>query len=326
MSRLPELTRVLRLLTRKHQPPMSLAHLAGELQCSERSVKRYIRELRDTFGYPIEFDRDADGYHFVPGADGIPGWELPGLFFTEAELSALLTMRELLSTVRPGLFEKELAPLGKRVEKLIAESGVEPAEVARRIRIVSIGTRASTDNVFRSCADATLSRRRLKLTYKARGREGDWEEREISPQRLVRYRDNWYLDAWCHERKGLRVFALDQMRDPRILEARAKDVSDTELDQVLKSSYGIFSGAPTATAVLRFTPRRAQWVSKEDWHPGQKSRWLDDGSYELTIPFGRPEELVMDVLKHGAEVEVVEPAELRERLAEVVRAMSSLYS
>jgi proteasome accessory factor C len=326
MSRLPELTRLVRLLTRKHQPPMSLARIAGELQCAERSVKRYIRDLRDTFGYPIEFDREAEGYRFVPGKDGEPGLELPGLFFSESELSALLTMRELLATVRPGLFDKDLAPLGRRVEKLIAETGVEASEVAKRIRIVSIGTRVATDIVFRSCADAALSRRRLRLSYKARGREGDWEEREISPQRLVRYRDNWYLDAWCHTRKALRVMALDQMRDTRILDTPAKDVPDAELDQVLKSSYGIFSGEPTGTAVLRFTPHRAQWVAKEDWHPEQKSRWLEDGSYELTIPYGRPEELLMDVLRHGAEVEVIEPPELRDRLAGIVREMGARYS
>lgn len=114
MSRLPELNRLVRLLTRKHQPPMSLARIAGELECTERSVKRYIRDLRDTFGYPIEFDREAEGYRFVLGKDAKPGLELPGLFFSESELSALLPMRELLATVGPGLFDKDLAPLGRR--------------------------------------------------------------------------------------------------------------------------------------------------------------------------------------------------------------------
>lgn len=325
MSRLPELTRLVRLLTRKHQPAMSLQRIRDELECSESSAKRYIRELRETFQYPIEHDRELGGYRITPGKEGDAGLELPGLFFSESELSALMTMRQLLSAVRPGLFERDLAPLGKRVEKLLAETGVEPAEVARRIRIVTIGARPAEDKVFRACADAALSRRRLRMQYKSRGRDGDWEDREISPQRLVRYRENWYLDSWCHDRNGIRVMALDQMRETRVLDAPARDVPEEELDQVLKSSYGIFTGEPTATAVLRFTPHRAQWVSKEDWHSEQTSRWLEDGSYELCVPYDRPEELLMDILKHGADVEVVGPVELRDVVAGLVGRMVGVY-
>jgi predicted DNA-binding transcriptional regulator YafY len=299
--------------------------LCDELDCHERSVKRYIRELRDTYGYPIEYDRELGGYRFEPNKDGEAGLELPGLFFSESELSALMTMRELLKDVRPGLFEKDLAPLGRRVEKLLAETGVEAAEVAQRIRIVTIGARPAPDPVFRVCADAALSRRRLRLQYKARGRDGDWETRVVSPQRLVRYRENWYLDCWCHERKGIRVLSLDQMRETRVQDQPAKDVPLDELNHETKSSYGIFTGEPTAVAVLRFSPHRAQWVSKEDWHGEQTSRWLDDGSYELSVPYGHPEELLMDVLKHGADVEVVGPADLRDRVAELSRQLGRLY-
>lgn len=323
MSRLPELTRLVRLLTRKHQPPMSLARICEELECSESSAKRYIRDLRDTFQYPIEFDREHGGYRIAAGEE--VGLELPGLFFNESELSALMTMRQLLTGLRPGIFEEDLAPLGSRVESLLAETGVEPAEVARRIRIVTIGARTAPDDVFRACSAAALSRRQLRLEYKPRGRDGEWIERDVSPQRLVSYRENWYLDCWCHLRDGVRVLALDQMRKPRILDTPAIDVPPDALDQVLKSSYGIFTGDPIATAVLRFTPHRAQWVSKEDWHSQQASRWLDDGSYELSVPYGHVEELLMDILKHGPDVEVVAPPELRDIVAEAVGRMAGMY-
>lgn len=325
MSRLPELTRLVRLLTRKHQPPMSLQRLCDELECGDRSVKRYIHELRNTYGYPIEYDHDLGGYRFEPGKDGNAGLELPGLFFSESELSALMTMRKLLRDVRPGLFEKDLVPLGRRVEKLLAETGVEPSEVAERIRIVPIGERRSNEQVFRACADAALSRKRLKLEYKSRGRDGDWEARVVSPQRLVRYRENWYLDCWCHKREGIRVMSLDQMRETRVLDEAATDIPAEQLDHETKSSYGIFTGEPTHVAVLRFTPHRALWVSKEDWHGKQSSRWLDDGSYELSVPYGHPEELLMDILKHGADVEVVGPPDLRSRVADLSRQLGRLY-
>ena len=124
-------------------------------------------------------------------------------------------------------------------------------------------------------------------------------------------RDNWYLDAWCHQRNGLRSFAVERLREAKPLDLDAKNIAEEELDAHFASSYGIFAGKPKHTAVLRFTPERARWVAEEQWHPQQQGRILDDGSYELRIPYADPRELVMDVLKHGAEVKIIEPETLR---------------
>ena len=57
--------------------------------------------------------------------------------------------------------------------------------------------------------------------------------------------------------------------------------------------------------MLRFTPERARWVADEQWHPQQQGRWLEDGSYELSIPYRESRELVMDVMRHGGGVAVL---------------------
>lgn len=58
------------------------------------------------------------------------------------------------------------------------------------------------------------------------------------------------------------------------------------------------------------------------WHPQQQGTWLEDGSYELKIPYSDPRELVMDILRHGPHVVVIEPAslvdEVRSQLAGAV--------
>ena len=304
---------------------MPLERLARELERSPRTIKRHIRSLRG-LNYPIEWDAEGGGYRLVL-ADGQPAIELPGLFFSASELAALVTMRHLLDTVQPGLFEQDLVPLGRRVEKLLEQTGVSPAEVAHRIRIVAIGGRAAPDFAFRACADAVLSRRRLEVEYRARGRDGEWETRKLSPQRLVRYRDTWYLDAYCHARCDIRVFALDQMREVRILDDAARELPNDEIDELVKGSYGIFTGRPDARAVLRFNARRAQWVSKEHWHENQIGVLRGDGCYELTIPYvgDHPEELLREILKYGPDVEVLEPAELRARAAELVEEAARQY-
>ena len=326
MKRFDAISRLHRLLTAPHQPPVSLRRICDELECSESTAKRCIRDLRERFAHPIEFDQELGGYYYARGEAG-DGFELPGLWFTESELTALLTMRQLLADVHPGLFEKEIAPLGRRIEQILANSGLDAAEVAKRIRILTLGQRRVTDPVFRCCADAVLMRKRLRFLYKARSRPQDGERtRRVSPQRLVHYRDNWYLDAWCHEREALRIFALDQMREPRIVSEPALEIAEGELDAVLKTGYGIFAGQPEQRAVLRFSPERAQWVSKEKWHPAQIGEFLTDGSWQLSVPYSKPDELVMDILKHGPHVEVVEPAGLRAQIGSLLAEAGVKYA
>jgi predicted DNA-binding transcriptional regulator YafY len=158
----------------------------------------------------------------------------------------------------------------------------------------------------------------LHITYFARTR-GDLTDRVVSPQRLVHYRDNWYLDAYCHLRKGLRSFAVDAIRSAAMLDSAAQDVSDQRLDAVLGNGYGIFSGENVTWARLRFAPERARWVSTEQWHPQQRTRFEADGSFLLELPYSDPRELMMDILRHGAGVEVLAPATLRRQMIEAMR-------
>ena len=103
-------------------------------------------------------------------------------------------------------------------------------------------------------------------------------------------------------------------------------MSAKSLDAVLGAGYGIFSGREVRWATLRFTPERARWVAGERWHPQQRGRVLADGSYELKLPYAQDPELLMDILKHGADCTVVAPKALRERVAAEVRRMAEAYA
>ena len=69
-------------------------------------------------------------------------------------------------------------------------------------------------------------------------------ERTISPQELVHYRDNWYIDSWCHLRKGIRSFGLDAIEDVQILDVPAQEVDTAELRRIAQGSYGILPARP----------------------------------------------------------------------------------
>jgi predicted DNA-binding transcriptional regulator YafY len=187
-----------------------------------------------------------------------------------------------------------------------------------------MASRRLDEGRFRSIAAGLLSRRRLGLSH-FRRQSGETLERVVSPQRLVHYRDNWYLDAWCHLRGGLRVFSVDAVAAVRVLDENAKSVADGVLDRELAAGYGIFAGSETRTAVLRFSPFRARWVSRETWHPEQKGRFDKDGSWRLEVPYSNPTELVMDILKYGGDAEVLKPASLRTQVTETLAAALENY-
>jgi len=132
----------------------------------------------------------------------------------------------------------------------------------------------------------------------------------ISPQRMVFYRSNWYLECWCHSRNALRRFSLDAIDSVTMLDKAAKNVSAKQIEEAFGGSYGIYGGKPTHLAVLRFSVHASRWVSNEEWHPDQNGEFDAEGRYILKIPYADPTELMMDIMRQGHHVEVLEPLEL----------------
>ena len=95
---------------------------------------------------------------------------------------------------------------------------------------------------------------------------------------------------------------------------------------MLAAGYGIFSGRDVQVARLRFTPERARWVASEEWHPRQRSSFDREGRYVLEFPYSDYRELVMDILRHGAEVEVLAPEGLRLKVRETLQAALAHYA
>lgn len=308
---------------RRSRYPVASAQLCDLLDCTPATLRRVVQQMRDQFHAPIESRRhDGGGYWYAE--DERERYELPGLWFSPAELLALTACLELLRKIEPGVLAPKLAPLRKRIAALLDTRCAGAASEIQRIRILDLAARLKHPESFRIVAEAVLARRRLAFAYHAR-KDGQTSERTVSPQRLTHYRDNWYLDAWDHDRRALRIFSLDRIAAPRGLPERARSVAEAKLDRELAAGYGIFAGAARHTAVLRFTSGRAQWVADEQWHPKQQGCFLDDGRYELRVPYADARELVMDILKYGPDVEVMAPASLRRYVAARIAETAAQY-
>lgn len=302
---------------------VSLAQLMDELSVSRATVKRDLEYMRDRMNAPITWNRDHRGYQY----DKTPDMErqsLPGLWFNAAEAHALLTMDHLLSQLQPDLLAPHIDPLRSRIHQLLEFNEHQLDEVKRRIKIMHVSARPFEPGCFGSISHALLVRRRLQIGHRNR-QSGVLTTREISPQRLAYYRDNWYLDAYCHLRNALRTFSLDLIEQVEILDQKADDIPNDQLDEILSVGYGIFSGKDTSIAVLRFSQEKSAWVSKEQWHPDQSIQQEEDGSLVMSIPYSNDTELVMEILRHGDQVEVLEPPELRNKVRDCSYKTLSQY-
>lgn len=301
---------------------VTFSQLQQRLEVSRATLHRDLRDLKDRMQVPIVFDRDRGSYR-IDAAMG--RYELPGVWFSAPEIHALLSMQQLLAAFdRGGLLAEHVAPLRQRLLSMLECGADSPNDITRRVRILSSAARYYAPQHFQNIAAALMERRRLRIEYVARSR-GSISRREISPQRLIYYRDNWYLDAWCHWRNELRSFAVDAIQSVKAADAQALEIPDDELDATLAVGYGIFAGTQVQWATLLFTPERARWVSAEHWHQDQQGDFLADGSYQLRLPYSSDPELIMDILKYGPDCQVVAPEALREKVKGLLQAAMEKY-
>lgn len=295
-----------------------------ELEISKATFKRDLEYLRDRMNASIVFDRAEGGYRFDKPNAG-EKIELPGLWFSEKEATALVLMQHLLDNLdQGGLISTHIDPLVEIIDGILGQSEVSAEELRKRIKVFGMSARKNSLENFEEVGNALLKRQRLQIEYYSKGKD-ETTSREVSPQRLIFYRDNWYLDGYCHLRKGLRSFALDGVKKAELLNKKAEEVSERELQENFAESYGIFSGKATQRAKLRFTPERARWVSGETWHGQQVASYDEDGYYILEFDYNQDPELVMEILKHGNSVEVISPTKLRNKIKEELKKAYKLY-
>lgn len=315
MDRTERFYHIDRLLNERRVVPVQV--FLEELEVSLATFKRDLEYLRERFNAPIVWDREAGGYRFDAPSSG-PRYELPGLWFNASEVIALLTMRQLLKNLEPGLLSAHVEPLLTRLRAIMGEGDLPIEDIDKRIRFHRQAGRTHDSKQFAPIATAVLQRRRLTIDHYVRSRD-ETITRDVSPQRLTFYREAWYLDAWCHLRNDLRSFALDAIRNVTLSTEKAKEASEQDIARVLDGGYGIFSGKNIEWAELEFSAEQARWVSKEVWHPDQRGQFLDDGRYRLEVPFSNPTELAMDIMRHVPAVRVVSPESLRDQVLNQLR-------
>ena len=165
---------------------VSAEDLMAAQEVSRATLKRDIAKLRDQLHVPILFNRDLGGYTLEQGHTDS---ELPGLWFSQQEILALVTVQQLLEQLEPGLLGTKLRPLQDRLAHLMDKHGLASQDVAKRIRIVHAGKRMVIAKSFEIVAAATMARKRLKIWHLNR-QNGITTERDVSRLIMGAWYDN----------------------------------------------------------------------------------------------------------------------------------------
>lgn len=295
--------------------------LLENLGCSDSTLEKVIRELREVYGAPLEFDSHYSGYKYSKDGEK---FELPGIWFSGDELAAWFSIHRMISDIPDGVLSSSLSQVKSRIEKIASKVSLTPTKWARAIKILPMGYRKPNDIIFRIVVEGLIRGKKVDILYEGIGKPPS--QRVVSPIHLVRYRDNWYLDAWCHVGNGPREFDLSRIKTAKLTNLKAQRISESQVEELTGDSYGIFTGKADKVAIIKFSNFAANIVSKENWHPRQKCEYdKDNETCIMTIPYHDGRELVRDVLRWGELAEVMSPKELRDEIARIIGLAHEKY-
>lgn len=302
--------------------PISKAEMAKRLSCSIRTLDRTLATLRSpAYNAPLRFTKkEPSGYYYEEGTD----FDLPGICFNKEELASLVCIRQIIKDFPEGAASKTLDQFWKRIEKVSFEEGQLPENIwTNRLKVIPIAGREVSDLVFRHIVEAIAYNKRCSIEYKALGKATS--KREITPLQLIRYKDNWYVDAWCHQKNDFREFALSRVAIVELLTKKAIKKSQKSIDEFFGDAYGIFTGKANNKALIRFSGIAAEEMAQEKWHPKQRIVKSEQNELQLEIPYSKDTELLMDIFRWGSLAEALSPPELRTKAIEQLKTTLKSY-
>ncbi len=296
--------------------------LAQRFEVSTKTAQRDIDFMRDRLFAPLEYAAAQRGYRYSED-----GFELPSLWLSEAELTALLLAGSFISAVPDNELKAELHNLLDHILEIYSSSDkLNLKQLNSRISLKNIGYYNTAGRTFHLVLDALLKRTSLQIIYYS-PHKNETTERTILPLHLLCYMGSWHLIAHCSLRGELRDFTLARIRQAST-SANGFDCNANAdaIKAFIRDNFGIFAGENRQDVCIRFTPEVAGWVCEQIWHPDQQIEYEPDGHLRLAFPVADFTEIRREVLKFGAAAEVLAPETFRKQVQTEIKKMQKIYS
>jgi proteasome accessory factor B len=317
----PPLERMLRIHEELRRDPLvNCTKLVKQLEVCRKTVVRDIAFMRDRLDLPIEYDPQIQAYRYTQPVNAFPTVQV-----TEGELLALLVARRALEQYRGTPFHRQLeVAFEKLAGGLRDRISFSPADELRAVSFKNIGLGKADLTVFNALSSAVLRQTEVAFDYRKSG-ESKSGRRHVQPYHLA-YRENlWYLVGFDGERQALRTFAVPRITNVVAGKRTFVRPESFSPERFFANALGVLGGEGNYTVVIRFTAAVADQIREREWHESQQLRDLPGGGLELRLRLGALAEIERWVLGWGASAEVLEPAELQDRIRRTVAALAATY-
>jgi predicted DNA-binding transcriptional regulator YafY len=285
-----------------------------------RTVYEDIRSLKERMGMEVAFDRYKNGYY-----NKNPNKQLPAFELTNGEIFALTIGKDMLSSYTGTSFEPILkAALEKIYARLPEKVEINIEDLRSMIRFKPVALVPVERKMFLDLNRACEKNLPIQITYYSPS-SNETTDRKVDPYRLVEHRCTWYVVAWCHLRRAMRMFALHRIGGYRLVDARFTPLGDEEVDTWLNSAFLIEHGDAGIAVKIRFNQKASRYIRERQWHSTQVLTEHPDGSCTLAFTTQSLDEVQRWVLGYGEEAEVTEPEELRRSMKAALNKAVAYY-
>jgi predicted DNA-binding transcriptional regulator YafY len=174
--------------------------------------------------------------------------------------------------------------------------------------------------------EAMTEGQKIRISYH-KYTSSEAETLTLHPYALKEFAKRWYLVAHCQERKALRVYGLDRIKELDIMDQKFKMPAGFDVNELFATSFGTYLAEGKGEIVtFRATAKEARFLRDLPLHESQVELHGDaDGNVTFSIFVCPNDSLIMEFCKHGNRLEVLSPQSLRSAVAEELRAAADLY-
>jgi len=295
--------------------------LAAYFEIAPKTAQRDIEFMRDRLYAPLQYAPPRRGYRYEDDS-----YQLPGLWLKESEVVSLLVSARLAAAIPDGALKSSLQKFLNQIFSLHTLSTTLSLEqLHRKVSVKNIEYYRTDEKVYHQVLDALLHNRPLRIEYYS-PHTGAQTRRDILPLHMLAYMGTWHLIAHCNMRNELRDFALSRIRgiEPSACAIAIAD-DHRSLTEYLREHFGILRGSAINKVTIRFAPAIAPWIREQVWHPHQQIASEPDGAITLSFPASDLREVKREVLRYGAQAEVIAPPALRNEIAAEIKKMQNIY-
>jgi predicted DNA-binding transcriptional regulator YafY len=301
----------------QRRPNQKAEELARALGVSVRTLHRYMTML-DEMGIPIYSERGPHG-----GFSLVRGYKMAPLVFTPEEAVAVYLGTSLVGEMWGRLYADAAQGALAKLDNLLPDEQRHEIAWARRTLVVTGMQRAALAElapVMERLRRAIRERRRVQMTYRGRN-QGEALQRVLEPYALVYRWGWWYTLGYCHLRAAVRSFRVDRISELILLDETFDAAAGFDVRAYLATDKRFHL---TVRLRLRFAPQFVQ-VALDDRLQWETIEPQSDGAVIVELAVPDMEWAASTVLAYGSIVEVLEPPELRQMVAERAEAIAGLY-